>query len=119
MCVCVFVCVLVFVCVFEAESVIFQIFEWTLTLQNWQNSYFSQALCAAEKKAPELVWRDQGVLVSKAVNDYMSSFSFGPGSGQHPVPSRSTSWPSAMPATDGHRAAAVPDHACVSGPSME
>ena len=54
MCVCVFVCVLVFVCVFFEARVrdFFQIFEWTLTLQNSQNSYFSQALCAAEKRGP-------------------------------------------------------------------
>ena len=53
-CVCVCVCVLVFVCVFFESRVrdFFQIFEWTLTLQNSQNSYFSQALCVAEEGGP-------------------------------------------------------------------
>ena len=49
-CVCVYLCLYVF---FEARvRDFFQIFEWTLTLQNSQNSYFSQALCAAEKRGP-------------------------------------------------------------------
>ena len=47
-----YVYVLVFVCVFFQARVrdFFQIFKWTLTLQNSQNSYFNQALCAAEKR---------------------------------------------------------------------
>ena len=52
--ICMYVYVLVFVCVFFEARIhdFFQIFEWTLTLQNSQNSYFSQALCAAEEIGP-------------------------------------------------------------------